>query len=282
MLSPASRLAEDVNTVSRFLADQQSEPHRDGFYTDVLVLCTSEVLHGAETIFRRLADGSLRTKLLVLCGGLGHSTERMWKAVKCRPEYSKLVVQGLPEARVLELILQQHQNRDAIHRSCRVVVEDKSTNCGANASETRRLLESLDLGGQDTPRTIMVVQDPTMSRRMRASFEKVYEDLPQSPEIVTFPTLVPRVVAGSEKSLPPGSLGESNSTQLRFDTPELLRTECWEMPRFLGLMMGEIPRLRDDKNGYGPRGTNFIAHVDIPSAVEEAWSRLQNVSGLDR
>lgn len=44
--------------------------------------------------------------------------------------------------------------------------------------------------------------------------------------------------------------------------------------RLLSLALGEIPRLRDDENGYGPRGRGFIAHVDIPEAVEAAWRRL--------
>lgn len=30
---------------------------------------------------------------------------------------------------------------------------------------------------------------------------------------------------------------------------------------------GEIPRLRDDVNGYGPKGKKFIAHVNIPDKV---------------
>jgi hypothetical protein len=41
--------------------------------------------------------------------------------------------------------------------------------------------------------------------------------------------------------------------------------------------MGEIPRLRDDKEGYGPRGKGFIVHVDIPDEVEEAWRRVKDV-----
>lgn len=282
MLPRSSDIAEDVNALSRFLADQHPEPHKDGFHADVLVLCTSEVLHGAETVFRRLADGSLRTKLLILCGGLGHSTERMWKAVRRHADYRELEVEGLPEARVLELMLQKHRSRDAIHRSCRVVVEDKSTNCGSNAIETRKLLESIGMNGQNTPRSIMIVQDPTMSRRMKASFEKVFEDLSQSPRLITFPTLVPRVRIAREDSMAAQSHGESSSARLCFDTPEVLQEEHWEMSRFLGLMIGEIPRLRDDKNGYGPRGTNFISHVTIPTEIEEAWSRLQNMSGLDR
>jgi hypothetical protein len=46
--------------------------------------------------------------------------------------------------------------------------------------------------------------------------------------------------------------------------------------------MGEIPRLRDDKDGYGPQGRGFIAHVDVPGHIEAAWSRLQVVAKSSR
>ena len=51
------------------------------------------------------------------------------------------------------------------------------------------------------------------------------------------------------------------------------------MERYLTLLLGEIPRLRDDENGYGPRGKGFLAHVDIPEEVEAAFQLLQQ-SGL--
>ncbi len=35
--------------------------------------------------------------------------------------------------------------------------------------------------------------------------------------------------------------------------------------------MGEVPRLRDDTEGYGPRGRDFIAHVDVPEDVDIAY-----------
>jgi hypothetical protein len=38
--------------------------------------------------------------------------------------------------------------------------------------------------------------------------------------------------------------------------------------------MGEIPRLRNDEHGYGPRGAGYIAAVDIPLPVEAAYQRL--------
>jgi len=42
------------------------------------------------------------------------------------------------------------------------------------------------------------------------------------------------------------------------------------------LLLGELPRLRDDINGYGPLGRDFIVHVDIPAEVEAAWQILRN------
>ena len=48
----------------------------------------------------------------------------------------------------------------------------------------------------------------------------------------------------------------------------------WSVTRYLSLILGELPRLRDDAQGYGPRGKDFIAHVDIPEAVEDAWQQL--------
>lgn len=50
----------------------------------------------------------------------------------------------------------------------------------------------------------------------------------------------------------------------------------WEINRYISLLMGEIPRLSDDENGYGPKGKGFIAHVDIPLEVRNAFNELYN------
>ena len=50
----------------------------------------------------------------------------------------------------------------------------------------------------------------------------------------------------------------------------------WDMERYISLLMGEIPRLTDNENGYGPKGKNFIAHVDIPTEVRSAFEQLCN------
>ena len=47
--------------------------------------------------------------------------------------------------------------------------------------------------------------------------------------------------------------------------------------------MGEIPRLSDNSDGYGPKGKDFIAHVHIPYEVNLAFSELKKeFSGMVR
>ncbi|MEC1526056.1 hypothetical protein P9D43_29115 [Neobacillus niacini] len=49
----------------------------------------------------------------------------------------------------------------------------------------------------------------------------------------------------------------------------------WDIKMYIFLLMGEIPRLLDDENGYGPNGKNYIAHVDIPVNVLKAFEELK-------
>ena len=39
--------------------------------------------------------------------------------------------------------------------------------------------------------------------------------------------------------------------------------------------MGEIPRLTDNATGYGPKGKNYIAHVEIPTEVRIVFEVLK-------
>jgi hypothetical protein len=49
----------------------------------------------------------------------------------------------------------------------------------------------------------------------------------------------------------------------------------WDIERYVSLLLGEIPRLTDDENGYGPCGKDFIAHVEIPAEVRNAFEALK-------
>jgi hypothetical protein len=49
----------------------------------------------------------------------------------------------------------------------------------------------------------------------------------------------------------------------------------WDMERYISLLLGEIPRLTDDENGYGPNGKDFLVHVEIPKEVQTAFDELK-------
>lgn len=116
-----------------------------------------------------------------------------------------------------------------------VLLERESTNCGNNVTLAREVVLTAGLA----PSTVALVQDPTMQRRMDAVFRLVW------PEARAVNRPGPR--AG------------------RF---------AWPHDRWVELVMGEVPRLRDDADGYGPNGLGFLAHVDVPPEVEAAHAAL--------
>ena len=96
-----------------------------------------------------------------------------------------------------------------------------------------------------------------MQRRTDASFRQAWADT-ACPTILNWPVQVPR-------------LGYRND---RIDYLQSPNSRKWTPERFLSLLTGEIQRLTDDENGYGPRGRGFLPHVDIPEDVEAAWRHI--------
>lgn len=156
------------------------------------------------------------------------------------------------------------------------------------------------------------LQDPTMQLRTHASFTKWWKNLDPA-DIVSYSPLRPqlRVSADGQQlefvpetiSMDPplgeqqlqkwvalqqkgcsdkaaaGSSGSSSSETYNSTpapAPHCINQQqgVWDVRRFISLLLGEIPRLRDDATGYGPQGKGFIDHVDIPAEVEEAHGWL--------
>jgi len=261
-------LVSDINKLSSFLAHEEVKSLESCQPVDCIAICVSSVFHQAEKLFSALEAKPNLTKALVIVGGIGHSTKPLYDAVAKHPKYHPLAssVDGLSEARILQLILEKYYNINKIEsQGCKVLYEDKSTNCGQNATFTRKVLEE---AGFTTPDSIMIIQDTTMQIRTIATFEFIYRDLAHPPKLISCPVFVPRVkISGSE---------------IEYDLPELSSAELWEKQRLYELLVGEIPRLRDDENGYGPRGKNFMAHVDVPKEVEAAAARISETFGVKR
>lgn len=245
--------------------------------TDVVVLCGSAILVIAEAVFEWAArhiqmttdpDNNSsrehpRRMVLVLCGGVGPSTRFVYDAVKASARYSCIFdsVEGKPEAHVLKVIAERFyglevgggstsssrgdlENEDGLT----ILMADRSVNCGASPSETQRVLES---HGIYNPSSITVVQDPAMSRRTVASFERIYITSSKSPKIASWPVLAP----------------EPTEYGVKLDD----RKGLWSMDRFLDRILGEMPGAQENGDGCR-RGSGSSSCVDIPDEVEDAWS----------
>lgn len=305
-------LVSSINTISSFLAFPQitslqdllrvwNVPEQGGQFApvppvDVVVVCASAVLHTADNVFTTLKNyeasgvSHAHEVVLVLCGGRGHSTQLLYDAVAAHPRYHVLSeeISGLPEARVLDAIAERFfelkvtkdarlaPRTESVGPRISVVVEDQSTNCGANASNTKQVL---DIFGVTSPKTIVVCQDPTMCRRTVASFQHTYSGSGNRvPEFFSWPTFTPAVTSSHETTKGESLEGRDDpqhAAGLTFEGPSMgvhgSVEGLWAMSRFLDLILGEIPRLRNDEKGYGPRGRGFISAVAIPDEVEAAW-----------
>ena len=188
---------------------------------------------------------------LLISGGIGHSTSFLYRSVLNDPRYRAIPVNSRAESHILADIAHQFWQ---IPRE-RIVVEDRSTNCGENARFTRQMLEEKGIAH----RSGVVIQDPTMQRRTMATFARVWQDAGCAPKWFSTPGCSPEL-RNAERGL--AFSGET--------------TGLWPVDRYLALILGELPRLQDNPEGYGPLGKGFIAHVDIPPQIVEAWETLRN------
>ena len=271
----ASSLAGDINLIAAWLSKEELADIESSAALDCVVLCGSQLFQQATTLFRALEGNPLLAKVLVITGGIGHSTPGLYEAVSKHAIYCVLSeeIESLPESRVLERILHRFFDFEKItSKGCRLLIEDRSTNCGSNAIETLKLLEASGVTGLQS---CVVVQDPTMMRRTVAGFDKVFNESSDrvfgegaSAHFVACPIFVPQMAA--------------DNFELNFCVPNVAAKDLWSKERFYELLSGEIPRLRDDVAGYGPAGKGFIVHVDIPKEVEAAANRLQKAFGNSR
>ena len=252
--------AADLNTVAHFLAAPTAIPPTlsnvarsvGDASVDLIILLGNSVLCTTDAVAAAVRRGVADAVMIV--GGKGHSTSHLRTAVQADPRNDGLPVAGRAEAEILRaLLVQWHGLDEAILHT-----GTQSTNCGANAEEAHALLR--ERGGR--PSDVLLVQDPTMQRRTWASFRRVWGDR-EPPRFHNSPTFVPTVRAEGDT--------------LAFDRPG--RAGLWPMERFMSLVMGEIPRLRNDEEGYGPNGRGYIVAVDIPPAVEAAYDRLRGPLG---
>lgn len=208
---------------------------------DLLILFGGSIPEGCRVLAKAHQQNLAKHYLLV--GGAGHTTDSLRQ--KMQPYLPKINISTKSEAEIFSLYLNQQYNIN----DC--LLETTSTNCGNNITYTLELLKQLSI----FPKSIIFMQDATMQNRMDAGFRKYISADTALINYATYKTYF--TVKGDKLCL------ENN-----------IIWEMWDINRYIELIMGEIPRLWDNQEGYGPKGKNFIAHVDIPQEVLEAYNYL--------
>ena len=172
--------------------------------------------------------------LLLITGGTGHSTPPLMTAIAARLGCPESTLARLGEAELLAKLIAA----DSLLPSDQIILETRSTNTGENAAFSQAMLEEMGL----TPHHVVLVQDPLLQRRTDATFHHVWAG--HSTRFFSSPPFTPQ-------------LGTA------------LTAESWTVERYLSLILGEVPRLHDTVDGYGPKGKGFIGHIDIPRDILE-------------
>lgn len=241
-----------INTLGEWLSHNEFDAPPAVSDGELIILAGNAVIPTIDAACQLAANSELP---LLITGGIGHSTTFLYAAIAKHPRYNVIPTTGRAEAAIISDIATQFWKVPAE----KVLVEEKSSNCGENARFTFDLMQTLQI----TPASAIIIQDPTMQRRTLATFERVWQDETHQPRWRSWPGIVPVLV--------------SHETGTTFSLNE---KGLWPVERYISLALGEIPRIRDDAQGYGPKGRDFISHVDIPAAVINAWEFLARDAAL--
>ena len=233
-----------VNTLGEWLSHNEVLPQEP---VDCVVLAGNAVIPSIDAACRIASE---QKAPLLISGGIGHSTTFLYAAIARHPRYNTVPTTGRAEATILADVAKQFWKIP----DARVWVDDQSSNCGENARFSWKIIR------QHLPAAerVLVVQDPTMQRRTLATFARICRDEAHSPRWLSHSGLTPQL--------------QNSEDGLVFRPPE---TGLWPVERYLSLVLGELPRLHDDIDGYGPAGRDFISPITIPAEVEAAWQTVK-------
>ena len=211
---------------------------------DVMVLFGGSIIVGGDVLEKAMKEEIAKTYVIV--GGAGHTTETLRQ--KVHEEYPDIETAGLCEAEVFNRYLIHNYGIQADY------LETGSTNCGNNITYLLELLDQNHISWN----SIILCQDATMQNRMDAGLRKYA----LGKIIINYATYFAEVIPKNEKLCYAKEIHG-----------------MWSLERYVNLLMGEIPRLTDNEEGYGPKGKDFIAHVEVPIIVQEAFDELKYVYG---
>ncbi len=241
------KVAESINLLGEYLGMRDVDALKSDCIcraigqkrANAMVLFGGSILAGGDVLAGAMSEGVADKYIIV--GGEGHTTPALRQKVHAL--YPDFDTEGLAESQVFSGYLMRKYDLKPDY------IETQSTNCGNNITNLIALMDAHSLGHD----SVILCQDASMQRRMDAGLRKYAPDT----RIINYATYRAHVTVRD------GALCFSDKI-----------SGMWSIERYISLLMSEIPRLRDDENGYGPRGKGFIAHTDMPDEVEDAFKLL--------
>jgi hypothetical protein len=263
-LTKLSEAVDDVNRICGYLAtdDFAHNPIRTDDIVqeagstefDVIAVFGNQVLATFTEACSLFRAGFAQQ--LLFSGGCGHSTELLRANIAKSARYGRFLLDGLigdawPEA---DMFAKMAQIEFGIPAD-KILIENASTNTGENARFSMALLSQL----ASAPHNILVMQDPVLQRRTMLTLSLAVERLPEQPLLFSRSAFVPL-------------LKVDGKGQVQLSPPEA--NDAWDLNRFISLVLGEIERIRNDENGYGPKGRGFLPAIEIPADVLSSYENV--------
>jgi hypothetical protein len=245
------KTVSSINTLVRFCArrdvpalTREALRSAAGALADVAILFGGTILAGAD-VFADAMREQIASRYMIV-GGQGHTTGALRCSLRERMGWND--IESSTEAALLDRYLRERHGLTA------ELLEHDSTNCGSNARNAMALLRARRLPDD----RLILIQDATMQQRMDAAFR-----LHANPatRLINYASHQATVML--------------SDGLLTYPAPP---DGMWPIDRYVTLLMGEVPRLTDDANGYGPTGRGYIAHVEVPPEVRRAFTYLRETT----
>lgn len=235
-------ITKDINKINNFLA---YHTYRDNHHYDVILVLGSATpivaIKAYELFLNHQADH------FMIAGGIGHTTDILLKHVN---QILNDDLSHKSEAFILKKLIQE-----VFYDYHPILLEEKSTHCGENIQNAIHLLEEKKISHH----SILLCHDPLMQRRIDATARKYAPDL----EFDNFCAFIPKVKVENYNIFYENQLWG-----------------LWPKDRYISLLLGEMKRLIDNQDGYGPQGRGFIEHIDIDEDIVKSYQRLLEIYGF--
>ncbi|MBO1304549.1 YdcF family protein [Enterococcus sp. 669A] len=240
MLQDLARLVDYLTTF----------PENHAFESETLLIAGNSIPELTEAAAHFCQQHPTITQI-IFAGGIGHGTQRLVDSIKSRgPEMSLPDWENKSEAEITAALFEIYYPDHGLTFH----LDTQSTNTGENARFSRDLFTTAE-----RPQSFWLVQDPLL--QLRSQVTLVQEWALPSEAIQPVPFEQPVLIGYDEAP------HFANSSM----------DQWWSNEYFLSLVIGEVRRLQDNEEGYGPKGAGFIPHVDVPEEIVASYQRCQRL-----